>query len=237
MKVHSLYRSISGELGMWPQGTLITILRLAGCNLECPYCDARQAQKSLNIPHISVKRVWDQLVVTAGSSEQKVLITGGEPLLQDTDLLFLLGMIKRNRGQVQVETNGTIVPHPSLPPLVDAWVVDYKLIGGGTKHLKALPMHKLLVSFPMERTYLKFVVNDEHDLKKALSLSSSVTLKVGYVLKGIGISAVTNDKGESKGLFPKQILFQMNQALSKYPQLHRTNFVLNTQVHKLLDLA
>ena len=47
MKVIEIFESIQGEARN--QGKLTTFIRLAGCNLDCSYCDTRYAKDSEEI--------------------------------------------------------------------------------------------------------------------------------------------------------------------------------------------
>ena len=39
MRVYSVYSSVDGEVNGFYQGRQATFIRLAGCNLNCSYCD------------------------------------------------------------------------------------------------------------------------------------------------------------------------------------------------------
>ena len=78
LKVHSIFESISGEAGGFPQGSWCTFLRLSGCNLRCRWCDTPDAQEvEAQTLDMSVKEICDSVGIY-----KNILITGGEPLLQ-----------------------------------------------------------------------------------------------------------------------------------------------------------
>ncbi len=100
-KVNQIFYSIQGE-GPYV-GTPVVFCRFAGCNLNCGYCDT---------DHNEVNMVFDtpgelkQAIRAADTHDvDKVVFTGGEPLLQLAgDLLNLFF----DFNFVGIETNGTI---------------------------------------------------------------------------------------------------------------------------------
>lgn len=99
-EIAETFYSLQGE-GDWT-GTPMSFIRLAGCNLKCEWCDT----------DYSVKRVvsLNELVEEALSRPaRKVVITGGEPALQDTQPL--VAELRKHKVKCHVETNGTLPIH------------------------------------------------------------------------------------------------------------------------------
>lgn len=110
LKVCEIFRSIQGETTL--AGFPSLFIRLAGCNLNCHWCDtpyARSGGDDLSIDEILKK------VSTAGWFHH-ITITGGEPLLQPASHVLIKRLVD-NGFSVQVETNGSIdisnVPRPA----------------------------------------------------------------------------------------------------------------------------
>lgn len=101
MKIVELFKSIQGEGP--DQGRACVFVRLAGCNLDCAWCDTRYAREGGE--EMAVDEVFSQVERLGG---RKVCITGGEPLLQGGDLLSLLELLAGAHCEVEIETNGTI---------------------------------------------------------------------------------------------------------------------------------
>lgn len=103
MKIAEVFSSVQGE-GL-RQGLPTLFIRLAGCNLRCPFCDTKRARRGGR--EETEARVLRRLEILARRFPAEwVCLTGGEPLLQD-----LGGLVSglRSRGfKVQVETNGTL---------------------------------------------------------------------------------------------------------------------------------
>lgn len=100
--VGSPWTTIQGE-GPFA-GTPAIFVRLAGCNLTCPYCDTDYTSN----------RGWRHIQYLADSIDhykpRLVVLTGGEPFRQ-----WIVPLMRKlmDRGKVvQVETNGTLNPLP-----------------------------------------------------------------------------------------------------------------------------
>ncbi|MCH5181660.1 MAG: radical SAM protein [Prevotellaceae bacterium] len=107
-KVNEIFRSLQGE--GYHTGRAAVFVRLAGCNLRCPFCDTRHADGQL----LTAGEIAAQALHEAGGVRFLVL-TGGEPALQADEALT--GTLRAAGFFIAVETNGT---HP-LPPGID-WV-------------------------------------------------------------------------------------------------------------------
>jgi 7-carboxy-7-deazaguanine synthase len=109
-KLNEIFYSIQGE-GRFT-GYPAIFIRFAGCNLKCDFCDTDFSEKftmtAADIFHEVMKYKAD-----------RIILTGGEPLLQ-VDLLLLL-MMDATEKKVHVETNGTIIPNEKLDIGLD-WI-------------------------------------------------------------------------------------------------------------------
>ena len=102
LPVVETFHSIQGE-GSWT-GTNAFFIRLAGCDVGCPWCDTKQSWNPKRHPQRSVEELVTQ---AQAANPQIVVITGGEPLMHD---LTALTEQLRNAGlQVHLETSGA---HP-----------------------------------------------------------------------------------------------------------------------------
>jgi organic radical activating enzyme len=105
-------------------------------------------------------------------SEDRLVITGGEPLLQGAALAKLVVLLKDARPalHVEVETNGTVAPHPLLDGLVDQYNVSPKLAHSGNATDLALIPERLETWAKDPRGCFKFVVSTPADLAEIDSL-------------------------------------------------------------------
>lgn len=143
-------------------GQRCAFVRLSRCNLRCSWCDTpyswdwsrfEPGQVSERVP-IHELAVW---VMQAGVD--LVVITGGEPMLQQPAMTALVAQLPA-KIRVQVETNGTQAPALALVDRVDLWVVSPKLANSGMKASTRIVPAALRAFADTERAVFKFVVTD-----------------------------------------------------------------------------
>ena len=98
MKVNEIFYSIQGE-GM-NTGRPAVFIRLSGCNLKCPFCDTDFSKYR----EMTAYQIADE-VCAISKGCRFVVITGGEPTLQDC--VPLIDILQRNGFEVAMESNGT----------------------------------------------------------------------------------------------------------------------------------
>ena len=130
-----------------------TFIRLAGCPLNCTYCDTRQA-----IPFDSghEQTIYHVLDVLALQPTPLVLVTGGEPLAQ-RNCLKLLNALLPMYPYVQLETSGAY-DISAVPDGVEI-ILDIKTPGSG----EAGRNRWQNMSFLRPNSEIKFVLCDEKD--------------------------------------------------------------------------
>lgn len=152
MNVIEIFSSIEGEGKR--QGQLCTFIRLAGCNMRCPYCDTKYSYgENANVKKMSVLSIVKEI---KRLGNKNVTITGGEPLLQANELekiIRCLPQIKFN-----IETNGTISKPFTYPNVF--YTADYKMPCSGAIE----PINNKLVTQLTSKDVLKFVVSDVYEL-------------------------------------------------------------------------
>lgn len=119
------FHSVQGE-GVW-SGTNAYFIRLALCDVGCPWCDTKISWSDKNHPKISIAQLTDQAKAV---NPQFVVITGGEPLIHD--LTDLTNALKAVNLRTHLETSGshsysgtfdwiTLSPKPFKPPIGDIY--------------------------------------------------------------------------------------------------------------------
>jgi organic radical activating enzyme len=95
-----IFYSVQGE-GTWT-GTPAVFIRLAGCNLNCRFCDTDYALQAFASVGEVVARVRE-----LGGDCPMVILTGGEPLAQ-TESSALIEALRADGRRVHIESNGTV---------------------------------------------------------------------------------------------------------------------------------
>lgn len=171
--VAEAFYSIQGE-GQ-TAGTPAVFLRLAGCNLMCDNvknggwrCDTIevwQHGEKKPFPEVLGKDLTQELVKGA-----HLVITGGEPLLQQdgiVEFLFWMSRTFQFRPMVEIETNGTVMPNNNMKAMVNYWNISPKLRNSGESLANRIKENVLLEFYrlcELRAVCYKFVVANDGDV-------------------------------------------------------------------------
>jgi len=97
--VHEQFSSFQGE-GVFT-GYPAYFIRLAGCPLQCSFCDVKSSWGNIGSSLYSAEELVSS-VVTARQS--RCVITGGEPIIHD--LLPLANALEKRKVSIHLETSG-----------------------------------------------------------------------------------------------------------------------------------
>ena len=164
MQVNEIFKSIQGEGPTF--GKPAIFLRTAQCNLKCTWCDTKYTWDWKNydfqkeVKEMTIDEVKDAIL---DLEIKHLVITGGEPLLQQDDLADLLSFLKPD-FYVEVETNCTILPNKMLTDLIDQWNVSPKTKNSGNP-LELCENNECYYFFAnQENCFFKYVVENESDI-------------------------------------------------------------------------
>jgi organic radical activating enzyme len=110
-----------------------------------------------------------------------VVITGGEPLVQQAALAPLVDALKGAGMRIEVETNGTLVPEGAMAA-VDQWNVSPKLSNSGNATASRTVEPALAWFAAALNAYFKFVVVDPEDVAEVEELMSPLGVAPTRVL-------------------------------------------------------
>lgn len=174
-----IFASLQGEGPS--QGRPSTFIRLSRCNLACQWCDTAYTWRFTgdNRPHrdgAAFDRTANQLMMSEEEAAERItalgqdrlVITGGEPLLQAAALARMLGHLPAMH--VEIETNGTVAPTPALDAMVQQYNVSPKLAHSGNPADLALIPERLAEWAENPRAFFKFVIATPDDVAEVRTL-------------------------------------------------------------------
>ena len=146
-------------------GKITNFLRLSGCNLHCLYCDTKYSWDRTS------KQYIDEIQEALKRKKTKSLvITGGEPLLQQEFLQKLIIKLRNDGWWIELETNGTIIPTKTIHRLINQINCSPKLAVSGVK--KEIRINREALDFfsRSKKTIFKFVVDIASDIDEVNEL-------------------------------------------------------------------
>ncbi|MEH0468515.1 7-carboxy-7-deazaguanine synthase QueE [Streptomyces sp. B21-097] len=160
-------------------------IRLSRCNLTCAKCDTKYTWdwSQFDPRKESAKRSVADLVAWAASSPvELVVITGGEPLIQQARLVPLVRGLTAADKRIEFETNGTIAPAPELVADGVRFNVSPKLASFGVKETKSIVPAALESFVSSGRAAFKFVASTVADLDRIAELTDTYRLAPVWVM-------------------------------------------------------
>lgn len=144
-------------------------LRLGLCNLDCSWCDTPftwdwtgkngvKYDKAEQLSRVTLQEIVDWFVA---SGTNRLVITGGEPLVQKAGLVNLVHLLLEVNPdyRIEIETNGTIEPPLAIFELVQ-WNISPKLASSGVHVAKRYIPNALERFTECPQHSFKFVICD-----------------------------------------------------------------------------
>lgn len=210
IRIAEIFESMSGEVGLFRQGSPTTFIRLAGCNLQCPFCDTKWANQ-IDGKEMTVEELINK---TIEFPWKQVILTGGEPLVQREAVDVFVRELAESTPDilVQIETNGSL---PITRLRADSWVVDYK----GIDCMKGSEYEYNPGWVGGKNDWIKYLVGSLDDIDRALSHVESM------INKGCRTNfAMSSVEGNA--------IRQVQEAILK----SKLPIVLNVQLHKIIGV-
>ena len=185
-----IFASVQGEGPS--MGMPVAFMRLSRCNLACIWCDTAytwhfQGDERPHRGGVEYDRKANQLslpedevaarIMALGQS--RLVITGGEPLLQAPALARLLELLPD--VSVEIETNGTTRAPAPLDIRIDQFNVSPKLAHSGNPAELALLPERLDAYATDPRAWFKFVIAEPADVDEVLALRDRYRFRPGHV--------------------------------------------------------
>ena len=183
-----IFHTIQGE-GV-SVGAPAVFIRASRCNLHCVWCDTDHTWNFEGTPWPHVKdsipgymkhrktEVTFEIEPAAAAMRilafdcPRTVITGGEPLLQETAFLEMIRCIRERQPDhsFEVETNATRIPSSAFHEAVDQFNVSPKLSNAGLPDSLRLNAEALKFFSKSPKAWFKFVVARPPDLEEIEAL-------------------------------------------------------------------
>lgn len=171
-------------------------IRTSLCNLHCIWCDTDYTWNWLGtrFPHVNDqrpgyrkfdKKEWIAHCTPAEVAEtvaafpcRNIILTGGEPMLQQTALANLMQRLRQIAPdyRFEVETNGTLLPEPAFDAAVNQYNVSPKLENSNNpKKLREKPAAYRFFAQSSKANF-KFVLAEKPDLDEVLQLTEQYAI-------------------------------------------------------------
>lgn len=171
-------------------GVPSVFVRTSLCNLHCIWCDTDYTWNwtGTRFPHVNDnkpgyrkfdKKTWitecsvsEVAAAVAAFPCRNVILTGGEPMLQQPGLFQLMLAMRQIHPdyRFEVETNGTLLPIPAFDAAVDQYNVSPKLENSNnSRKLREKPaVYQFFAA--NSKAHFKFVAAEKADLDEVLEL-------------------------------------------------------------------
>ncbi len=185
-----IFASVQGE---GPSaGMPVAFVRLSRCNLACVWCDTAytwhfEGDERAHRGGQTFARKPNQVKLSAAQTAEKIaalgqsrlVITGGEPLLQAGALADLLALLPDMR--IEIETNGSVPTPGHLDARVDQYNVSPKLAHSGNAVEIALKPEMLDRWATDARAWFKFVIAEPADVDEVRALAHTHGIPAGRI--------------------------------------------------------
>ena len=155
-------------------------VRMHGCNLRCIWLNNKKITQTCDTAYTSLfpdgarQMTIDEICQTLQKNRGKinhVVITGGEPMLQNAALEQLTTRLKKDNWQITIETNGTI-----RPPNFDEIAKNIALLSISPKLTSSAPtpekVAQLGIDFTEAMRHHAEIISDIEPLKKMVETAS-----------------------------------------------------------------
>lgn len=173
MQITEIYKSVQGESTY--AGLPCVFVRLTGCNLRCTWCDSEYT--FFGGRKLSMEEVLNE-VLQLSPGGGLVEITGGEPMLQERELIPLMQQLLEHGYTVLLETSGER-PLERVPAGV-VKIVDVKCPDSGEGDTFRRETLEVLT----DRDEIKFVLSSrvDYEFARDFVIRHRLATKVNAVL-------------------------------------------------------
>lgn len=221
LNVSEVFESVQGE-GRYI-GKPGIFIRLAGCNLSCWFCDTPYTwKKEEQYPSPKKSFYYKKMAISylvkwiQKSGFNYIVFTGGEPFLQQREIIELINQLNMPKLIIGFETNGTIAPDDEL--LMDFrthFVISPKNNVSMDQKVRSAEVHdKWFKPFRSglmgERITFKFVINEDDDFEQVLKYIDEYRIDPSLIYMMPEGTDIIGINGKLQMLFKYAKLFNVN---------------------------
>lgn len=200
-------------------GMPVVFLRLSGCNLHCVWCDTphtwnwigtkwshpekydqAKEEHSMSVEEVLAKIEECSIIPLGRGWVKHLVISGGEPLIQQKQLVELTSLLKEKGWFIEVETNGTVplrngfvesinqincspklssagdpaklrIREKALKSLVESGIANFKfVVSKSTEMYEVFPIISILKKYGEPEVMLMPLAQTREELEKNLPL-------------------------------------------------------------------
>lgn len=205
MKISEIFYSIQGE-GLHI-GLPTVFLRLFACDLRCNWCDTMYAVEGTEFENLTESEILNKV---SSFGCKRLCITGGEPLLQQKELLPLVKKLLENDYYIVLETSG----HREPPEIFfgDSCLIsmDCKCPGSGMTEKMDYKLFEQLR--PTDQ--LKFVISDIEDYEYSKKILEKLDIDASIIFQPV--------YGKNLKWLTEKVLEDKLERVRVLPQLHKS---------------
>jgi organic radical activating enzyme len=195
-----IFHTIQGE---GPSaGAPAVFIRASRCNLHCVWCDTDHTWNFQGTPwphekdpvpgYAKHKKSDVTFEIEPAEAARRILefaclrvvITGGEPMLQESEFIEMIRLIREKHPDCifEVETNATRIPSPEFAAAVNQFNISPKLSNAGMPESLRLNAEALAFFATSDRAWFKFVIAKPADLGEIQSLRARFAIPPDRIL-------------------------------------------------------
>jgi 7-carboxy-7-deazaguanine synthase len=199
--VNEIFYSLQGET--CSAGLPSVFVRLAGCNLDCSWCDTTYAREgsAMEIDEIMAR-------IEAYPAADHVTVTGGEPLAQANTVNLLRRIVDRG-WKCQIETNGSILLK-DVPEKVRK-IADVKTPSSGESDSFEMRNLKYLT----DRDELKFAIATDEDYDFSRDFLAKYPPRKGVIVNFSPVSGTLSGQELADRIIRDGLPVRLNLQLHK----------------------
>jgi 7-carboxy-7-deazaguanine synthase len=221
MQITEIYKSLQGESSY--AGIPCVFVRLTGCNLRCTWCDSEYTFTGGR--KMRLDEVESEVYRLASVERPRLVeVTGGEPMLQERELVPLMERLLASGCTVLLETSGER-PLERVPAGI-VKIVDVKCPHSGEE--STFRQENLSVLLPHDE--VKFVISDrvDYEFARGFSRQHDLASRVNAVIFSPAF------RKDARGVRDSSQCLLDPRELAEWMLADNVNARLGLQIHKFV---